>query len=74
MFELVVGEVGAILGEFEDRHDFSTLVLDAWLRSSKEERSSAFVVLEGQLVAARRQYDEAKVLDDALFGSEFDAA
>lgn len=74
MFELVVGEVGAILGEFEDQHDFSTLVLDTWLRSSEEERSSAFVVLEGQLVAARRQYDEAKVLDDALFGSEFDAA
>jgi superfamily II DNA/RNA helicase len=74
MFELVVGEVGAILGEFEDRHDFSTLVLDAWLRSSEEKRSTAFVVLEGQLVAARRQYDEAKVLDDALFGSEFDAA
>jgi len=74
MFELVVGEVGAILGEFEDQHDFSTLVLDAWLRSSEEKRSTAFVVLEGQLVAARRQYDEAKVLDDALFGSEFDAA
>jgi hypothetical protein len=31
------------------------------------------VELEGQLVAARRQYDDAKVLDDALFGNEFDA-
>ena len=49
MFELVVGEVGAILGEFEDQHDFSTLVLDAWLRSSEEARSTAFVELEGQL-------------------------
>jgi len=65
MFELVVGEVGAILGEFEDQHDFSTLVLDAWLRSSEEARSMAFVELEGQLVAARRQYDEAKALDEA---------
>ena len=74
MFELVVGEVGAILGEFEDQHDFSTLVLDAWLRSSEDARSTAFVELEGQLVAARRQYDEAKVLDEALFGNEFDAA
>ena len=60
MFELVVGEVGAILGEFEDQHNFSGLVLDAWLRSSEEARSTAFVELEGQLVAARRQYDDAK--------------
>jgi SNF2 family DNA or RNA helicase len=74
MFELVVGEVGAILGEFEDQHDFSTLVLDAWLRTSEETRSAAFLELEGQLAAARRQYDEAKVLDEALFGNEFDAA
>lgn len=74
MFELVVGEVGAILGEFEDQHDFSTLVLDAWLRTSEETRSAAFLELEGQLAAARRQYDEAKVLDEALFGNELDAA
>jgi superfamily II DNA or RNA helicase len=74
MFELVVGEVGAILGEFEDQHEFSTLVLDAWLRTSEETRSAAFLELEGQLAAARRQYDEAKVLDEALFGNEFDAA
>src|SRR5271166_2419176 len=74
MFELVVGEVGAILGEFEDQHDFSTLVLDAWLQNSAEARASAFAELEGQLVSARRQYDGAKALDDALFGNELDAA
>jgi hypothetical protein len=28
MFELVVGEVGAILGEIEEQQEFSTLVLD----------------------------------------------
>ncbi len=74
MFELVVGEVGAILGEFEDQHDFSTLVLDAWLRTSDEARATAFAALEGQLVAARQQYDGAKALDDALFGNDLDAA
>jgi superfamily II DNA or RNA helicase len=74
MFELVVGEVGAILGEFEDQHDFSSLVLDAWLRTSEAARSTAFAELEGQLVAARQQYDGAKSLDEALFGNDFDAA
>jgi superfamily II DNA or RNA helicase len=74
MFELVVGEVGAILGEFEEQHDFSTLVLDAWLRTSEEARATAFVELEGRLIAARQQYDGAKALDEALFGNELDAA
>jgi hypothetical protein len=58
--------VGAILGEFEDQHDFSTLVLDAWLRTSDETRSAAFLELEGQLAGPRSQYDEAKVLDGSM--------
>jgi len=74
MFELVVGEVGAILGEFEEQHDFSTLVLDAWLRASEEARCAAFAELEDRLAAARQQYDGAKALDEALFGNELDAA
>ena len=36
MFELVVGEVGAILGEVDEQQDFSTLVLDAWLQSTEQ--------------------------------------
>ena len=74
MFELVVGEVGAILGEIDDAQDFSSMVLDAWLQSTDEGREAAFAALEGQLLAARRQYDDAKKLDDALFGNDLDAA
>ncbi len=74
MFELVVGEVGAILGEFDEQNDFSTLVLDAWLRDTEATRAAAFAELEGQLVAARQHYEGAKALDEALFGNELDAA
>ena len=74
MFELVVGEVGAILGELDDEQEFSTLVLDAWLQTTDDARGSAFAALENQLVAARRGYQDAKQLDDALFGDELDAA
>jgi hypothetical protein len=74
MFELVVGEVGAILGEIDDQQDFSSMVLDAWLQATDEGRDAAFTALEGQLLAARRQYDDAKKLDDALFGNDLDAA
>jgi SNF2 family DNA or RNA helicase len=74
MFELVVGEVGAILGEIEDQQDFSAMILDAWLQSSDAARDAAFAALEDQLLAARRQYEGAKQLDEALFGTDLDAA
>ena len=74
MFELVVGEVGAILGEIDEQQDFSALVLDAWLQSSADARAEAFSALESQLLAARRQYEDAKQLDEALFGTDLDVA
>jgi SNF2 family DNA or RNA helicase len=73
MFELVVGEVGAILGEVDEQQEFSTLVLDAWLHGSEQARANAFAQIENRLLAARRDYDEVKQLDDALFGSDLDA-
>ena len=56
MFELVVGEVGAILGEVEEQQEFSTLVLDAWLQGTEAARAAAFTQLEDHLLSARRQY------------------
>jgi superfamily II DNA or RNA helicase len=74
MFELVVGEVGAILGEVDEQQDFSTLVLDAWLHETDQARAAAFTQLENQLLAARRDYEGIKQLDEALFGNDLDAA
>ena len=37
MFELVVGEVGAILGSLEEDRDFADLMLDAWLQDDGSE-------------------------------------
>lgn len=74
MFELVVGEVGAILGEIDEQQDFSTLVLEAWLETTEQGRAEAFSKLEAQVLAARKDYEGIKQLDDALFGNELDAA
>ena len=74
MFELVVGEVGAILGEIDEQQDFSTLVLDAWLQATEQDRAEAFGKLEAQLLAARQDYEGIKQLDEALFGNELDAS
>jgi SNF2 family DNA or RNA helicase len=71
MFELVVGEVGAILGGIEDDKDFSDLVLDAWLQTTEATRKEAFEALGRQLDDARAQHEGAKALDDSLFGQDF---
>ena len=74
MFELVVGEVGAILGEIDEQAEFSSLALDAWLHTTQEARTLAFADLEKQVLEAHRQYEDAKQLDDGLFGNDLDAA
>jgi SNF2 family DNA or RNA helicase len=72
MFELVVGEVGAILGGLQEERDFADLVLDAWLETTEAGRSEAFDGIGRRLDEARRQHEDAEALDNALFGEDFE--
>jgi len=74
MFELVVGEAGAILGELEEERGFAELVLDAWLETTESGRTAAFDDIGRRLDQALNQYGDAKALDDALFGEDFETA
>ena len=74
MFELVVGEVGAILGGLEEDRDFADLMLDAWLQTTEAGRSEALDALGRSLQGARQQHDGAKALDESLFGEDFETA
>jgi superfamily II DNA or RNA helicase len=74
MFELVVGEVGAILGGLEEEREFPDLVLDAWLEATEVGRAEAFAALGRRLEQARAQHEDAKALDEALFGEDFETA
>ena len=74
MFELVVGEVGAILGTLEEDHDFPDLMLDAWLRTTETSRHEAFDALGHRLHEAKQHHEIAKALDESLFGEDFEAA
>ena len=49
-------------------------MLDAWLHGTEQARADAFTQIENQLLAARRDYEGVKQLDEALFGNELDAA
>jgi SNF2 family DNA or RNA helicase len=72
MFELVVGEVGAILGGLDEDRDFADLMLDAWLRTTETGRAEALEALGRRLQGAREHHDSAKALDTALFGDDFE--
>ncbi len=71
MFQLVVGEIGAILGEMEGEQDFAEMVFSAWVESTEHGRASAFETLGEQIVRATRNYEGVKALDEHLFGDEF---
>jgi SNF2 family DNA or RNA helicase len=72
MFELVVGEVGSILGNLEDGDQFESLVLNLWLHSRDDaELEQSFEALGETLLEAQEQYVQAKELDAALFGEDF---
>ncbi|MGC8623890.1 MAG: DEAD/DEAH box helicase [Phycisphaerae bacterium] len=72
MFELVVGEIGSILGNTEKGEDFESLVLDLWLKSrSAEDLDTAFADLGDTLIQAQGEYLKTKELDEALFGEDF---
>ena len=45
MFELVVGEIDAILGEMHDAPDFAELVFQAWIETTAATRDAAFAEL-----------------------------
>jgi len=72
MFELVVGEVGAILGGLDEDRDFADLMLDAWLRTTETGRAEALEALGRRLKGAREHHENAKALDTALFGDDFE--
>ena len=74
MFELVVGEVGAILGEMDEDKDFAEMILGAWLESTETGREAAFSEVGRRMVEAKHTYESAKTLDGELFGEDFETA
>ena len=74
MFELVVGEIGAILGQMDEDIDFSEIVFAAWMETTEAEREKVFASLGDRLADAKCRYDRVKSLDAELFGDDFVAA
>jgi superfamily II DNA or RNA helicase len=74
MFEMVVGEVGAILGSLDEEREFADLMFEAWLHTTEASREEAFDALARRLQGAMEHHQSAKALDQALFGEDFETA
>ncbi len=70
MFELVVGEIGAILGELEETQEFGEMAFSAWVEASEDKRQAAFEDLGQRIVEAKKQYDGVRILEQDLFGDD----
>jgi len=72
MFELVVGEIDMILGNFDSKREFDDLVTDLWT-SSKDSNDFQTKIEElgERLLEAKRAYIQQREYDDKLFGDKF---
>lgn len=74
MFELVIGEMGMILGQIEDERDFEDFLADAWFGAQNvEDLRANFDQLGNKLVEARKAHQKTQEYDEALFGEDFSA-
>ena len=73
MFELVVGEMDAILGTLDDARDFAEIVMDLWI-SARESGAmeESFDELARRLLEAKKQHVKVQELDEALFAHDFE--
>jgi superfamily II DNA or RNA helicase len=74
LFELVVGEVDAILGELDQDVDFAELVYRAWVEATPGDRARALEPLGEELQRARGVYESARALDEELFADDLEVA
>jgi SNF2 family DNA or RNA helicase len=73
MFELVVGEMDAILGSLDDARDFADLVMDLWLSARQSGGvEQVFEELGQRLLAAKAEHAKVKEFDEALFHRDFE--
>ena len=73
MFELVVGEMDAILGSLDDSRDFADLVMDLWISAHQAgSLTQAFDELGQRLLAARVEHTRVTELEEALFHRDFE--
>jgi hypothetical protein len=74
MFELVIGKIDMILGQFSDERYFEDLLMDIWVAAQNtEDLRFKFDQLGETLIEARKAHLKTQEYDEALFGEDFSA-
>jgi SNF2 family DNA or RNA helicase len=69
MFQLVIGEMDMILGDFAEKKSFEAAVFHIWAGAkNRREIERRFRDLGDQLALNRRRYESIKNLDEEIFG------
>jgi hypothetical protein len=69
MFELVIGEMDMVLGDFAEKKTFESAVFHIWAAArNRRELERRFEDLGEQLALNRRRYEAVKRLDEEIFG------
>ncbi len=69
MFELVIGEMDMILGDFSDQQSFEAAVFQIWAGArNRRDLERRFQELGDQMALSRRRYESIKRLDEEIFG------
>lgn len=73
MFEMVIGEIEPILGHLGEDRDFEDIITEIWLKSGDNESLRGnFKQLGSDLMNAKREYVNAKVIDTEIFGEDYE--
>lgn len=69
MFELVIGEMDMILGDFSDKQSFESAVFQIWAAANgRRDLEKRFRELGDHLAVSRRRYESIKEMDEEIFG------
>ena len=67
------GEIDTILGNLDSEREFGSVILEMWVREYDEEkRRASFERFGEEIIAARKNYEKTRALDDALFGEDYE--
>ncbi len=73
MFELVIGEIGMILGNLTTEKEFPDLIMELWATSADDEEARKNLDRLGEeIVEAKKQYLNTKEIDSAIFAADYE--
>jgi len=73
MFEMVIGEIEPIIGQINNDQDFEEIITEIWMNNKDEQiLEKKFEQFGDDLLTAKKEYIQAKLLDEEIFGEDYE--